>query len=414
MSGSHGAGTPGWTGGTGDGGWGPPYPPPPSAAPPQPPRRRHPLRAVLALLLVVAAAVWAGIGIDHAFWSQSPVAPGQAASEPSVPGPSVPGSSGSGSPTAPPAAGVGGVAAQVDPELVDINVTLGYQGLQAAGTGIVLSSSGEVLTNNHVISGATRISAVDVGNGRTYTATVAGYDRSADLAVIRLQGASGLATATLGDSSKVVVGDPVLAIGNAGGVGLTPSAVSGTVTALDRSITAGDQTTGESEQLAGLIEVNADVQPGDSGGPLVNASGAVIGVDTAASQGFRFQQSGSQGFAVPINAAMPVVRQIEAGTGGPTVHVGATPFLGVQVGSDPQGAPGALVEGVVDGSPAAQAGLAAGDLITSLGGRSVASPSALTTLVAGRSPGDRVTLRWTDLSGGQHSALVQLGSGPAN
>src|SRR5262249_58525303 len=131
------------------------------------------------------------------------------------------------------------IAAKVSGALVDINVTFAYQGA-GAGTGIVVSSSGEVLTNNHVINGATRITATDVGNGRTYDATVVGYDPSHDIAVLQLKGASGLATATLGNSSKLSVGDPVVGVGNAGGVGGTPSSAGGKVTALDRWITPPD------------------------------------------------------------------------------------------------------------------------------------------------------------------------------
>ena len=147
----------------------------------------------------------------------------------------------------------------------------------------MLSSNGVVLTNNHVINGATAIKVTDIGNGKTYTATVVGYDASHDVAVIQLQGASGLTTASLGNSSTVQTGDNVTALGNAEGKGGTPSVASGTVTALNQSITASDELSGVSEQLTGLIETNAPIQPGDSGGSLVNSYGQVIGMDTAAS-----------------------------------------------------------------------------------------------------------------------------------
>jgi S1-C subfamily serine protease len=182
------------------------------------------------------------------------------------------------------------IANKVDPGLVDIVSTLGDQNAEAAGTGMVVTSSGEVLTNNHVIDGATSIKATDVGNGRTYTAKVVGYDKSNDVAVIQLQGASGLTTVSFGDSSQVTVGQSVVGLGNAGGKGGTPSVATGTVTALNQSITAGDEGSGSSENLTGMIETNANIQPGDSGGPLVNSAGQVIGIDTAASSG-----SGSSG-----------------------------------------------------------------------------------------------------------------------
>ena len=203
----------------------------------------------------------------------------------------------------------------MSPALVDINSTFGYQSAQGAGTGIVLTSNGEILTNNHVINGATKISVTDVGNGKTYNATVVGYDDSHDIAVLQLQGASGLQTAKIGDSSKAAVGEGVVAIGNAGGTGGTPSYAGGSITALNQSITASDDLDGASEQLHGLIEINADIQPGDSGGSLVNTAGEVIGIDTAASQGYSFQTSGTQGYAIPINEALSIVQADRVGHG---------------------------------------------------------------------------------------------------
>ena len=186
------------------------------------------------------------------------------------------------------------IASRVDPGLVDVVSTLGDEQATAAGTGIVLTSNGEVLTNNHVIDGATSIKVTDIGNGRTYTAKVVGYDATQDVAVIQLQNASGLTTASLGDSSTVQTGDNVVALGNAGGKGGTPSVAAGTVTALNQSITASDEGSGNSEQLTGLIETNADIQPGDSGGSLVNSYGQVIGMDTAASSGTQLQSQSGQ------------------------------------------------------------------------------------------------------------------------
>ena len=176
------------------------------------------------------------------------------------------------------------IAAKVSPGLVDVVSTLGDENGKAAGTGMVLTSNGEVLTNNHVIDGATSISVTDIGNGHTYKATVVGYDKTKDIAVLQLQNASGLRTVTFGDSSTVSVGQQVVAIGNAEGKGGQPSVVTGSVTALNQSITASDEgSASNSEQLTGLIQTNAPIQPGDSGGPLVNSAGQVIGIDTAAS-----------------------------------------------------------------------------------------------------------------------------------
>jgi S1-C subfamily serine protease len=284
---------------------------------------------------------------------------------------------------------------------------------------MVLTSSGEVLTNNHVIVGATSISVTDVGNGQTYGASVVGYDITRDLAVLQLHGASGLQTVSIGDSSSVSVGESVVGIGNAGGTGGTPSSAGGSVTALNQSITASDEGDDTSEQLSGLIASNANIQPGDSGGPLVNDSGQVIGIDTAASSGFQFQSGGGSGFAIPINGAIAIAKEINGGQGSTTIHTGLTAFLGILIhqeggfggGSSGQGG-GAAVSGVVTGDPANEAGIAAGDVITSFAGTTIDTASDLTTALVPYHPGDKVQIDWTDASGQSHTATVQLASGP--
>ena len=309
------------------------------------------------------------------------------------------------------------LAAKVAPALVDINVTSSFQGVAGAGTGVVLSSDGEVLTNNHVIDGATRVTATDIGNGRTYEAKVVGYDPSHDLAVIQLQGASGLTTATLGDSSKLSVGDKVLGLGNAGGAGGAPSRAGGTITGLDKTITAGDAFGGKTEQLTGLIQMNANVQPGDSGGAVVDTQGRVIGLITAANPSFGFgfrAGSGAQSFAIPINEATAAASQMVAGHGSATVHIGPSAFLGVQLSSGffGSGGSGVTVGGVLSGQPAARAGLAAGDVITSIDGRSVGSADEIGSLMFAHHPGDTVKVTWTDTTGQTQTASIRLASGP--
>ena len=310
---------------------------------------------------------------------------------------------------------VAAVAKKVDPALVDIDTVLGAQNGEAAGTGIVIASDGVVLTNNHVVAGATSITVTDIGNQKRYRAAVLGYDRSGDIAVLKLSGASGLATATL-SAATVKAGDPVVAIGNAGGTGGTPSAVGGVVTALNQSITAQDEGTGSSEKLTGLIEVNADIRAGDSGGPLLTTSGEVIGVDTAASAGFQYQSAGGAGYAIPIATATTIADQIRAGRASSTIHIGATAYLGIgaapSTGRGAVGESGAAVLGVVEGTPAASAGLARGDLITSLGGSKVTSATDLTSALDQHHPGDKVKVVWTDVSGQSHSASVKLATGP--
>jgi S1-C subfamily serine protease len=316
------------------------------------------------------------------------------------------------------------ITAQTDPGLVDVVSTLGYQQAEAAGTGLVLTPSGEVLTNNHVIEGATSIRVIDIGNRHSYRATVVGYDQSKDIAVLQLRGASGLKTVSLGSSAAAAVGQKVTAIGNAGGRGGTPSVVTGKITRLGATITASDQGSGTTERLTGLISDNAAIQPGDSGGPLVSTSGQVIGIDTAASTatGFRFQseQTQTEAFAIPIDEAVSIASQIEGGTASPTVHIGATGFLGVEIlpaGTAAQdGVPagtGAAVAGVLPGSAAQSAGIAAGDVITSVDGRPVSSPSTLQSAMERHHPGDSVSIGWTNQAGQSQSATVHLATGPA-
>jgi S1-C subfamily serine protease len=296
---------------------------------------------------------------------------------------------------------------------------LGYQSAKAAGTGMVITSSGEVLTNNHVIDGATKITAQIAGAGTVYTAKVIGTDPTADVALIQLQGVSGMKTVTVGDATKVVVGSAAIAIGNALNLPGPPSVTSGTITAVNQSITAGDQGGGNSENLTGLLETDALLRPGNSGGPLVDSSGAVIGMNTAASTGpSRVSDGSSIGFAIPINSAVSIADDIAAGHASTTIHIGLPAFLGVQIQSASAGgasaSSGVVVAGVASGTPAETAGLAAGDTIISVGGKTVSSPADLTAVISTHRPGDSVRVTWADPSGTTHTANVQLGTGPAD
>jgi S1-C subfamily serine protease len=297
--------------------------------------------------------------------------------------------------------------------VVVVTTNLAYQGGAAAGTGIVLSSSGEVLTNNHVIRGATTVRVTDVSNGRTYTASVAGYDVVHDIAVLKVANPHGLATAAIGNSASVNVGDRVTAVGNAGGTGsLTVS--TGALTRLHQAITVSDDQ-GGSSRLTDLIETDAQLQPGDSGGPLLSSAGRVIGVDAAGSGGSRFQQSAGDGFAIPINTAVAVAGQIEAGHRSATIHVGPTAFLGVELapsGYAGQDGTGVMLAGVVQGGAADRAGLVAGDTITSFAGRTVASRTALQQLLRQVSPGSTYRIAWIDQYGNANSTSIRPVSGP--
>ena len=313
-----------------------------------------------------------------------------------------------------------GTASPIGSGVVVIDTDLAYQGNAAAGTGMVLTSSGEVLTNNHVISGATSIKVIVPTTNHSYKARVVGYDRTADVALLQLQGAPNLKTVAV-SSADLPVGATVTALGNAGGDGKITSA-GGTVTGLGKAITASDAG-GASEQLTGLIETNAGVQPGDSGGPLVNSQGQVVGMDTAASAHFGFQNvSATDAYAIPIAKALTVAHSISSGKASATVHVGATAFLGVEVrsvvtpgygnGGPGASASGALIASVVSGGPAASAGLAAGDVITAIDGHTISSPSAIPALVLTKKPGAKISVAYLAQSGTSQTASVTLGSGP--
>ena len=302
--------------------------------------------------------------------------------------------------------------------VVDIDTVLGYDGAQAAGTGLVLTSSGEILTNNHVVEGSTSITVTVVATGQSYQASVVGTDLTADVAVLQLGGASGLSTANLAGSA-VTVGDAVTGVGNAGGVGGTPAASPGTVTATDRQITTQAEGSAAAETLTGLIETDADIQAGDSGGPLFNAADQVVGIDTAAEQGGYT----TAGYAIPISTAVSIAGRIESGQGSTTITIGYPAFLGVQVSPtttgggyrslQPTTTAGALISGVVTGGPAERAGLTAGDTITGIDGTAIGGTADLTSVLAGHTPGQTVTITWTDTTGSVHTAAVTLATGPA-
>lgn len=314
------------------------------------------------------------------------------------------------------------VASKVGPATVDINTVVASlgQSAQAAGTGMILTSSGEVLTNNHVVEGSTSIKVTIPNRSGSYTATVVGVSPSADVALLQIQGVSGLPTVNLANSSNLSVGQAVVAIGNALGQGGSPTVTRGSITALDQTITASSDN-GSSEQLSGLIQSDAPISPGDSGGPLANASGQVIGMITAGeAQGFR-RTTSTVGYAIPTDKAVSVVNEIRAGHASSTILIGPTGYLGVSVrdldpgtaarlGLDVSG--GALVRGVAQGSPAAQAGITANSVITSIDGTSIGSANDLGPAIQSHKPGQRITVTWVD-QGGTHTAGATLISGPA-
>jgi S1-C subfamily serine protease len=357
------------------------------------------------------------------------------------------------------------VAAKVAPGVVDITASLRYTGQVFEGTGMVLNSSGLVLTNNHVVAGSTGLTATVVTSGRRYTARIVGTDATDDIALLRLVGVSGLKTIQVGDSSKVTLGTQVVTLGNAGGAGGAPAVTNGSITALRRTITASNAGAGTSETLHNMLQTDAPIAEGDSGGPLSNAAGQVIGMDTAANtQSFGGSSAPSQGFAIPINRALTIARQMATGHGSATIRIGQPAFMGItvasnssnavssadsprqqlqqlqQAGTQPGGfsggvnsngrclanatrnpvpghiAPastGTLIAGAFCNAPADAAGLTGGDVILAIDGQTVGAPTSLTNVLAKYHPGDRVSVTWMDTSGQRHTSSVTLTSGPA-
>jgi len=310
----------------------------------------------------------------------------------------------------------------VEPGVVNITSVIGQVGDglprgQAAGTGMIVSPSGDVLTNNHVIAGATSISVTINGYSGNYAATVVGVDPTDDVALLHIQGVSGLSPVSFADSSSVTLGQRVVAIGNALGRGGTPTATEGVVSAVGRSITvSGDQ--GEAEHLTNLIQAQVQISPGDSGGPLVNGSGQVIGMITAG-EGTRTRSVSQVAFAIPVNTAVRIANEIQAGHESSQIIIGPTGFLGVQVQDlDAASAArlgassGALVVGIVPGTPAASAGIPSDAVITAIDGEAIDSVDELGPAIYLHEPGDQIRVTWRDQSG-LHTAPVTLIAGPA-
>ena len=434
---------------------GPTMPMPPM--PPRPPRRRV---GALSYLLVALAAGALGAGSVVALYhptagntSQASPQPSSGALKPAPPSSAVPSQPGSGSPST--SAGEQAIVNKVAPGLVIINTTLQYNSAQAAATGMVINPDGLVLTNNHVIEDSTSITA-RTANGQQYRAKVLGYDVTGDIALIQLQGASGLTTVPIGNSSSLKTGDSVVGMGNAEGQNaIVP--VTGQVTALNQTITAGDEGGSVTQEtLHDMIQTNADIVSGDSGGPLANSAGEVIGMDTAGNDGGFAVQQDSSGYAIPIENALAVAQQIRQGQASSTVVIGYPPFMGVYIGqgsnSDPQAqaqlqnggngtgfggfggngnqncytsdqnlvAPanianvnsGTLIIGTICGGPAMAAGMTAGSVITAVNGQAIGAPASLTGVVSKFKPGTTIKVSWVSPSGQRSTSSIKLTAGP--
>ncbi|SCZ12961.1 serine protease, S1-C subfamily, contains C-terminal PDZ domain [Rhodococcus erythropolis] len=303
------------------------------------------------------------------------------------------------------------LSAQVVPTIVTITAPAGFT--TTAGTGIVLSPDGVVLTNHHVISGASDVTAVSMSNGLIYDAEILGYDSVSDLAVLRLAGATDLPVAVVGKSAEATRGDAVTAIGNAEGGGV-PVPAPGVITNLGVTVNTRNVSDGSRNQLKGLIEVDADIRPGDSGGPLVNAVGELIGVSSAGNAVTdRTETSPApQSYAIPIDTALPIVEQVLGGRSSETVRVGPTPVLGVAVKDHAEIPAGAEVVAVSFDSPAERVGLTKGAVITEFGGSRIASSADLNAAMSSRRPGDTVAVTWVDATGQPGTGSLVLDEGP--
>ena len=289
--------------------------------------------------------------------------------------------------------------------VVLVTTDLAYENAAAAGTGIVLTATGEVLTNNHVIRGATTINVVLPATHRTYAADVLGYDVTDDIALLKLRGASKLATVTRADSSKLRIGQFTRAVGNANGGGRLVL-TTGKITGLRQSITVRDDD-GDVARLSGLIQTSARLVPGDSGGPLLDAKGRVIGIDAAGSSGYAV--ANADGYAIPINRAYALAKLIEQGRSSSTVHVGKTAFLGVTLGTS---AGGLVVGDVIDASGAANAGIASGFVLTALDGAPTTTLDDVRRVLFMHHPGDTIAVEFVDALGQPGAASLTLGDGP--
>jgi S1-C subfamily serine protease len=432
--------------------------------PPPPPRRRVGLLSYVAVALVAGAL---GAGSVVALYHPAGNSSAAPSAQPSIGAPTPLPSTAVPAPSASGAGPAGGSLAKVGRGVVIINTTLQYSSERAAGTGMVINAnSGLVLTNNHVIENSTKITATVAATGQNFKARVVGYDVTGDIALIQLQSPSGLHQVPLGDSSKVKVGDAVTALGNAEGRSQIVAAP-GHITGVNRTITANDQGgTVTSETLHGMLQTDAGVVSGDSGGPLVNAAGQVIGMDTAGNDVRLPDQQSAAGFAIPVTTALSVAREIAAGHASSTISIGYPPFIGIYVGQGTSSSPqqqaeaqqqqndngfggfgggngfggngsagngqscysndsnlpvpntiapagsGTLVIGTICNSQAADAGVTAGSVITSVNGQAIGAPRTLHTALSKFRPGNTVSLTWVTPSGQHKTANMTLTEGP--
>ena len=357
--------------------------------PPPPPTRRS--RAPMWVAAAAAVSLFTGVvgGVIGANLANddTPVTAGVGTDATNTSLPSGPSSAVGG-----PVLDVAGILRKVEPATVAIQAS-GRLGT-GQGTGIVISADGEVLTNAHVVEGATTIRVTLLGQNQSRTATLVGADSFSDIALLRINDASDLPTADLGSSAAVKVGDDVVAVGNALGLRGDPTVTRGIVSALNRSL----------DTLTGLIQTDAAINPGNSGGPLANNKGQVIGINTAVAG------RGGQniGFAIPIDSARTILDQLRSGQAPQAVG-----YLGVSTSDPADNSRGAEVVDLVAGGPAAKGGLRIGDVVTDINGQQVVGSKGLVGVLRQLKPGTRVTVT-VERSGDSEKLTVTLGERPAN
>jgi S1-C subfamily serine protease len=322
-------------------------------------------------------------------------------------------------PSSTPAPATGGVVAvvkQVMPAVVNVvSTTTSGKG---EGTGFVVRSDGIVVTNFHVVEGATRVTVLSSADRPArYTARVIGGDPDADVAVLKVD-ATGLATVPMGRSSALQLGQPVVAIGYALGLQGGPSVTTGVVSSLTRKITVPDQncsTCSNGQRVYGnVVQTDAAINPGNSGGPLVNLAGQVVGINTA---GVSAGNAENVGFAIQIDSARPIITQAADHPQAPVAYMGVSSVDAsnpqIQFELNPAVDRGAAVVGVVPNGPADQAGIQAGDVIVGFDGRTITGSDELGTAIRSDSPGDIVSVTVVRSDGMRSTVSVTLGTNPA-
>ena len=355
-----------------------PEPSPPSDAAPTPPPSTRRAALMGAVAGAVVAALVAG-GVSVALDDGDSSAPARTVVTPVT--------------TSEGALDIGSILAKVQPSVVAIETseTTARGVFSGAGSGIVLSADGLVLTNAHVVGGLGNITVV-LSDGSQHAATLVGSSPNDDVAVVKVQGVSGLTPAELGSSDDLQVGEEVIAIGNALNLGGQPTVTRGIVSAKDRDLSA------QGVELTGLIQTDAAINPGNSGGPLVNAGGQVVGMNTAI-----VADAQNLGFSIAIDTAKPVISSIESGKGEGQVTPDAA-FLGVstldvsQLTDDQKARfsvsadKGALVTEVVPGAGADDAGIQVGDVLVKVGDTSIDEASDVRDAVLSHDAGDKVSI----------------------